>query len=268
MWRAVAVIVLGGAALGVGYNAAGLMSRPPRGIPWLATGEEVPALESLAAPGAVAPPGSAAPESAAVARDPSVPAPGAPPPTPAPAGKAPATGATAAAKSRAQQPAPPPAPAAEGGTRAPEPGPAPGEPTTTPPPATPPPDVRQAAPVPFIPELDRPFQIKLSTAKALFDAKAALFLDARDPSEFEAGHIPGAIRLTRDEALGDPDRVKALGAATRPIVAYCEGGTCESSLDLARVLVDAGYRKVLVFSGGFPEWSAAGHPVERGSGGP
>ncbi|MGE5178387.1 MAG: rhodanese-like domain-containing protein [Bacteroidota bacterium] len=105
----------------------------------------------------------------------------------------------------------------------------------------------------------------MDAAKRLFDAKAALFLDARDPSEYEEGHIPTAIRLTRDEALQYPDRVKALGETSRPIVTYCNGGACEASLELARVLVDAGYRRVLVYTGGFPEWTAAGHSVARGS---
>ncbi|MEK7329711.1 MAG: rhodanese-like domain-containing protein [Candidatus Eisenbacteria bacterium] len=103
--------------------------------------------------------------------------------------------------------------------------------------------------------------------KRFFDARAALFIDARDPAEFEAGHIPGALRLTNAEAQGEPDRMKTLPVQGRPIIAYCEGGTCEASLELARTLIEAGHRKVLVYGGGYPEWAAAGHPVERGSGG-
>jgi rhodanese-related sulfurtransferase len=122
--------------------------------------------------------------------------------------------------------------------------------------------------VPFIPESDQPIQAKLATVKTLFDAGAALFLDARDPEEYDAGHIPGALRLTRQDALSEPDRMKTLPVRGRPIVAYCAGGVCEASRDLAEVLVEAGYRKVLVYAGGFPEWAAAGYPVERGSGGP
>jgi len=106
----------------------------------------------------------------------------------------------------------------------------------------------------------------MAGARRFLDADAALFLDARDGGEYEAGHIPGAMRLTRDDVLADPARARALAVRGRPIITYCEGGECEASLDLAKALVDLGYRKVLVYGGGFPEWSAAGQPVERGSG--
>jgi rhodanese-related sulfurtransferase len=105
----------------------------------------------------------------------------------------------------------------------------------------------------------------MAAVRRFLDADAALFIDARDPAEFQAGHIPGAIRMTRDEALADPERTRGLPARGRPIITYCEGGSCEASLDLAKALVESGYRKVLVYAGGFPEWSAAGQPVERGS---
>jgi rhodanese-related sulfurtransferase len=117
---------------------------------------------------------------------------------------------------------------------------------------------------PFVPETDKPVQITIQEAKLHFDAKTALFVDARSLSEYEGGHIPGAIRLTSDEALRTPDRVKALGGPYRSIVAYCNGGGCDASLELARVLVAAGYRRVMVYTGGFPEWDAAGLPVSRG----
>ena len=120
------------------------------------------------------------------------------------------------------------------------------------------------APLPFIPDSDQPIQVQTATAKRFFDAQAALFLDARDPAEYGAGHIPGAVRLTSPEAHTEPDRVKALPVQGRPIICYCEGGDCEASLDLARALIEAGYRKVLVYMGGYPEWAAAGHPVEKG----
>lgn len=106
----------------------------------------------------------------------------------------------------------------------------------------------------------------MAAARRFLDADGALFIDARDPADYEAGHIPGAIRMTRDDVLADPARARALPARGRPIITYCEGGACEASLDLAKALVDVGYRKVLVYAGGFPEWSAAGQPAERGSG--
>jgi rhodanese-related sulfurtransferase len=283
--RGIAIFVVVGAALGVLYNAAGLMSHPKRGIPWLAAADAMAELDSLA----IAPPDTEAPATREVAG-----APTAPPPAEAAAhDPLDSPGAAAAPKSKGAGGASPPresssaasaktspvasakgslsaktastSPAKPGSTGAP--------PTAAPPAATTPsatapasktPAERIAPPPPFIPESDRPVRISLATTKSLFDAGAALFLDARDPSDYEAGHIPGALRLTRDEALGDPDRVKSLPVRGRPIVAYCSGGVCEASLELAQALVDAGYRKVLVYGGGFPDWEAAGYPVKQG----
>ena len=237
MWRTALILIVAGAALGVAHNLIGLRSRPARGIPWRAAEPELPTLESLARldslASAASPPVEPVPprnEPGRQSHAPPIPDP--PKPRPDDTSNAPA----------------------QSDTRAASPSPAP-----------PPPPSKPPASVPFIPEMDKPIQITMDAAKRLFDAKAALFLDARDPSEYEEGHIPAAIRLTRDEALQYPDRVKALGETSRPIVAYCDGGACEASLELARVLVDAGYRRVLVYTGGFPEWAAAGHSVVRGS---
>ena len=106
----------------------------------------------------------------------------------------------------------------------------------------------------------------MATVRRFFDAKAALFLDARDAGDYEKGHIPGAIRLTNVEAQNEPERMKGLPLQGKPTIVYCEGGTCEASLELARYLIESGWKKVLVYMGGFPEWNAAGNPVETGGG--
>jgi rhodanese-related sulfurtransferase len=242
LWRGAVILVAVGAALGVTHNWIGLRSRPVHGIPWVAVEQPLPTLESIDSADSVL----AARSRAETARAPipgasSGPGSSAPPAAGAPKPHGAGTGSTPAA----------PPPAAEA-TRAPEPPAAPNE-------------SRPPASVPFIPEMSQPIQVGMDGAKRLFDAQAALFVDARDASEYEEGHIAGAIRLTRDEALANPDRVRALGAPSRPIVSYCNGGRCEASRELAQVLVGAGFRRVLVFAGGFPEWAAAGHPVARGS---
>lgn len=275
--RGIALLVAVGAALGVLYNLAGLMSHPKRGIPWLAATNAMADLDTLAL---------AAPDSEPAVAQAEAPAPDAPadparsdaadshevgakpaPPKSEGAGGASPRHESAATKAVGTSPAPqtktPPA-ATTASSAAAEPGSAAAAPAGPATAAEPRPAAGRPAPPPFIPESDRPVKISLATAKSLFDARAALFMDARDPSDYEAGHIPGALRMTRDEALGDPERVKALPVRGRPIVAYCSGGVCEASLELAQALVDAGYRKVLVYGGGFPDWEAAGYPVAQG----
>lgn len=253
--RGALVIVLAGAGLGMVYNGMALRSHPPHGIPWIAVKEELPSLESMAPQ-----------DSVAMTLETETPATEVAPPATATAGPGARQGTGAPAGSNGARPAAARhgSPAAGGSTSPPAAAanPAPSGDAGSPLPAAPEP--RRPVPLPFIPESDKPIQVQLATAKRFFDARAALFLDARDPAEYEAGHIPGAARLTSPEANTDPALIKALPVEGRPIICYCEGGACEASLDLARTLIDAGYKKVLVYMGGFPEWSAAGQPVEKG----
>jgi rhodanese-related sulfurtransferase len=118
--------------------------------------------------------------------------------------------------------------------------------------------------LPEIPELDRPVEIQLEAVKQLFDAGAAVFIDAREREEFADGHIAGALSMPFDEVTAEPERMENLMTGGRPIVAYCGGGLCEDSLGLAWELLAAGQTRVVVYVGGFSEWAEAGHPVDDG----
>jgi len=118
--------------------------------------------------------------------------------------------------------------------------------------------------VPVIPDLDRPMQVDISNVKAFFDAKAGTIIDAREPAEYAEGHIPGAINMPYDQTVTDPARLEKFDSGGKPIIVYCGGGTCELSMNLGFALVNAGQKKVLVYMGGWPEWSTSGFPVAKG----
>lgn len=102
-------------------------------------------------------------------------------------------------------------------------------------------------------------------AKNRFDAKTALFLDARKPESYTAGHIPGALNFYPMEMEKFAPRVMPqLTDKGREIVVYCDGGDCTLSLELARALIQQGYQRVEVFEGGWPDWKKAGYPVGAG----
>jgi rhodanese-related sulfurtransferase len=119
--------------------------------------------------------------------------------------------------------------------------------------------------LPEIPDLGRPVKIERDALKQLYDAHAVLLVDARDPDEYAQGHIPGAQSLPFDEVSSQPERLITLDSGGRPIVAYCGGGGCELSMTLAFDLIEAGHTRVAVYTGGFPQWEAAGYPVARGA---
>jgi rhodanese-related sulfurtransferase len=93
----------------------------------------------------------------------------------------------------------------------------------------------------------------------------ATFLDAREPEEYDHGHIPGAINLPFDYWDDCWDRVEPLLAPTDTIVAYCGGFDCELSLFTARELKALGYNNALIFFGGINKWEEANLPLEYGS---
>jgi rhodanese-related sulfurtransferase len=149
---------------------------------------------------------------------------------------------------------------------------APQEPALPPPPAEAPRPLRpapEAAPQQrFTPNPDvASREISSADAWAAFQLKVP-FLDARRSDDFAQGHVAGArsvpvweadadARLTRFEAERNP-------APLAPIVLYCGGGGCEDSHLLARKLVTLGYRNLLIYRDGFPDWVAKARPQARG----
>ncbi len=109
-----------------------------------------------------------------------------------------------------------------------------------------------------------PPAINLDKAMMKFQSKSTIFLDARYPEDYNAGHIKGAINFPYEEFEEHAPRVLPKLPKDEEIVAYCDGTECETSLLLARELVDLGYRDVKVFFGGWQEWRDAGLSVEGG----
>ena len=85
-------------------------------------------------------------------------------------------------------------------------------------------------------------------------------LDVRPAEEYAAGHVPGAINVTLD-ALSSLLRRLPKG---REVIAYCRGPYCLLSVDAVAMLRDKGYQARRM-EDGFPEWKAAGMPVEETS---
>jgi rhodanese-related sulfurtransferase len=117
-----------------------------------------------------------------------------------------------------------------------------------------------------------------AAARAFFEAKVAFttgthevqgmldrgddvaFVDVRMPSDYEAGHVPGAVNLPRGTWQGARGLPKE-----RPLVLYCYSQTCHMAAEAALELLKQGYA-VQEMEGGFATWKEEGYPVEAGSG--
>jgi len=104
--------------------------------------------------------------------------------------------------------------------------------------------------------------ISYEEAVTMFNSGTALFVDARHGYDYKLGHIKGAINVP----LKDFELAKS-PLATLPkdklLVTYCDGAECNSSIELAQKLSDAGFTNVKMFFGGWNEWQSHQQQTER-----
>ena len=76
-----------------------------------------------------------------------------------------------------------------------------------------------------------------------------VYLDVREPNEWNLGRIPGAVHLPRGNL---ETKIEALVDRDQPVVVYCARGN-RSAL-AALTMKQMGYRKVSSMSRGFGGW--------------
>ena len=92
---------------------------------------------------------------------------------------------------------------------------------------------------------------------------ATVVLDVREADEYAAGHIPGAIHISRGMLEFKLSNSPQLSARDLKIVLYCK--TSGRAALAACALHDMGYLQVKSIAGGFDAWVGAGKPVAKPS---
>jgi len=102
----------------------------------------------------------------------------------------------------------------------------------------------------------------LADAKALFDRKSAIFIDARHREDYDLEHVPGAIWLFAEDV--DKLYSEVLGGVPKDmtLVTYCSDPQCGTAIKLADELVARGHARVFILLEGLPGWKEAGYPTE------
>jgi len=88
-------------------------------------------------------------------------------------------------------------------------------------------------------------------------SRKVVVLDTRPPNEYAAGHIRGALSVPVDDLQ---KRLRQL-PKDREYVAYCRGPYCVYADRAVEILTSHG-RRARRLREGFPEWRAAGYPIE------
>lgn len=85
----------------------------------------------------------------------------------------------------------------------------------------------------------------------------AVFLDVRDPNEYNLGKIPGAVTISRGNL---EKNVEAQVPREKTVVVYCANGNRSAfAADTMRLM---GYQHVRSLRDGFSGWVGAGGDVE------
>lgn len=103
-----------------------------------------------------------------------------------------------------------------------------------------------------IPEIDA-----AALAEMLDRPDAPVHIDVREQSEWDEGHIPGAVHVPRGFL---ESRIAGVASHDQPIVLSCAGGS--RSLLAAQTLRAMGYSDVTNLAGGFADWKRNGHPYD------
>jgi rhodanese-related sulfurtransferase len=105
-----------------------------------------------------------------------------------------------------------------------------------------------------------PFQ----EAQELWAGGSGFFLDAREPPDYAAGHIAGALSLPIEEFNDRFASVEQMLSRDATIITYCDGLDCELSERLTVRLRELGYHNVRHLVNGWSAWRTAGLATHTG----
>lgn len=95
--------------------------------------------------------------------------------------------------------------------------------------------------------------------RRLEEGTPVTLVDVREESEYQAGHLPGAIHLGK--GVIERDVESQFPDADTELVLYCGGGF-RSAL-AADNLQKMGYTNIISMDGGWRDWKQAGYPAEQ-----
>lgn len=103
-------------------------------------------------------------------------------------------------------------------------------------------------------------KVSAADVKAMIDKKdKVIYLDVRDAGEFAAGHLPGAMNISRGTL--EFNVFNKIQDQNAKIIVYCK--TAGRSTLATKTLNDLGYKNAILMDAQFEDWVKAGYPVVR-----
>ena len=104
---------------------------------------------------------------------------------------------------------------------------------------------------------DLPVQLDIATAKSLHGQDNVIFLDVREQSEYDEGHIPDVKLIPMNSVM---DRLSEI-PKDKTVIVTCRSGN--RSGQVTDYLRKQGFANVHNMQGGLVAWQGAGYPVEK-----
>ncbi len=107
-------------------------------------------------------------------------------------------------------------------------------------------------------QMTEPFErVNVDHGKELYDDKTTVWIDVREPSEWNAGRIPGSKLVPLNTLLLSPrDHL-----TKDNVVFYCAQGI--RSAVACEVAAAIGLKRIYNLEGGIIDWAAKGYPTEK-----
>lgn len=94
------------------------------------------------------------------------------------------------------------------------------------------------------------------------DKGKTLLIDARTPSEYAAGHLPGAVNLSVAQVSGAEGATDPRLLKYKTLIVYGQDPSSITAKSLGKRLIATGYKDVRFYPDGFAGWKAAGLPAD------
>jgi molybdopterin/thiamine biosynthesis adenylyltransferase/rhodanese-related sulfurtransferase len=101
-------------------------------------------------------------------------------------------------------------------------------------------------------------EVDASRAAELRETDSPVFVDVRERSEWDEGHVPGAVHVPKSHLESRIEQAVPDRDAT--VVVYCASGS--RSVFAAKTLEELGYENVVSLAGGFTDWKRNGFPFD------
>lgn len=103
-------------------------------------------------------------------------------------------------------------------------------------------------------------KVSAADVKAMIDKKEkVIYLDVRDAGEFAAGHLPGAMNISRGTL--EFNVFNKIQDQNAKVIVYCK--TAGRSTLATKTLNDLGYKNAVLMDAQYEDWIKAAYPVER-----